>query len=309
MASKESITKPPRYKVETIGPRFALIDWETGDLKHCPVGTTRGQAENECAALNGAGFAKTPRDAPSHERRFKRGELITFEEIDERDRLLAAVRHPTSGPLDPEIYGHLRAGRLRMEQQKRRELIAAVERWLPGTLTAWGAKVAEGHGYGVERRKAWPTDQILCLRSDAIEDVLVAHFVSVEPSHVKARYFGIEKRAYLNKVKAALQRLARWYVRQLVDDSLPAAFSSAGWGTWTDRIEMEEGWEAGRREPAPARRSRRSSRQLADAQNAFKRTEMPYEARIAAQKASIRTRTFPPDQPRNGVTPRRRHDH
>jgi hypothetical protein len=295
--------KAPRYKVEAIGPRFALIDWETGDLKHCPSGTTRGQADRECDALNGTGFARAPRDAPSHERKF-RGALVTFEEIEECDRRSKAMGHPVGGPLDPDIYGHLRMARLQMEQQKKREMIAAVEAWLPGALTDWGAKVAEGHGYGGERREAWPTDEILCLQSDAIEDVLLAHFVSVEPSHIKARFFGIEKRAYLNRVKTAIQRLARVYVRRLADNaalvgSLSKGLMTFGIKDWAEWLESEERWEGARRKSTPTR-SGRIPRKPADKM---------YEARISAQRASAGERTFPPDQPRNGVTQRKRHDY
>lgn len=230
MASKKHTTNPPRYRVEKIGSRFALVDWRSGDLKYCPAGTTRTQADRECASLNDTGALKTPRDLPSLERRFrKRGDIITFEEIDELDRRSRAMRHPIAGPLDPDIYGHLRANRLLMEQQKRRELIAAVAAWLPGSLKAWGAKVAANHGYGGENRKDWPTGETLAIVGGAIEDVLVAHFVSAEPAHIKAKYFGIEKRAYLDRVKAAIQRLAC----RLVADASDVT---------NDAIAMEE-WE------------------------------------------------------------------
>jgi hypothetical protein len=242
MASKNHITNPPGYRVETIGSRFALVDWKSGDIKYCPAGTTRTQADRECASINDTGALKTPRDPPSLERRFrKRGDLITFEEIDELDRRSRAMRHPINGPLDPDIYGHLRTSRMLMEQQKKRELIAAVAARLPGSLKAWGAKVAADHGYGGEKRKDCPTEEMLAIVGGVIEDVLVAHFVSAEPAHIKAKYFGIEKRAYLDRVKAAIQRLA---CRLVVD---------ASDGT-NDAIPMEE-WERGARRP----RSRGSS--------------------------------------------------
>jgi hypothetical protein len=251
MASKKHTTDQPRFRVESIGSKFALVDWGTGDIEYCPAGTTRTQADRQCDALNGNG-EKTPRDPPSHERRFqKRGELVTFEEIENIERRSMTVRHPIAGPLDPDIYGRLRTNRLLMEKQKERELIAGIERQLPAALTDWGAKVAAKYGYAGQGRKDWPVDLILAMiDTGAIDDVLVAHFVSAEPSHIKARYFGIEKRAYLNRVKAAIQRLARWHASRLIEEAVERIDGARPLATnchprsWHERLSFEEDWES-----------------------------------------------------------------
>jgi len=73
---------------------------------------------------------------------------------------------------------------------------------------------------------------------------LIVHFASAEPSHAKARYFGVEKRAYLNHVKAAIQRFAR----RLIDeadpvDNLSRATMTALMDSWNEMILGEEVWQ------------------------------------------------------------------
>jgi hypothetical protein len=280
MAYKKHTTNPSRFSVETVDSKLVIWDAETWTFKYCKAGTTRAQAARECAALNGTGSAKAPRDPPSIEGLFrKRGGIITFEEIEQLERAAQAIRHPIAGPLDPDIYGKLRTHRLLSESEQRRKLTAACEQWLPGALTDWGAKVAEQYGYAGPKRKNWQPYQIIgawqaadhALETKLKPDIkglhrviwpawraainrvdfetcqlIVLHFASEDPARIKARLFGVEKRAYLNHVKAAIQTLARWHVSRLIDDAEPdlsRGTMTSLMDSWSEMLSREEQWQ------------------------------------------------------------------
>src|ERR1700723_4791274 len=84
MASKKPNTKPLRFRVERIGDRFVIFDAETWTYTQCKPGTSRFQADQECAARNGTGRQKTS-ESPVHQKfRDKlRGPGVTSQDLAE----------------------------------------------------------------------------------------------------------------------------------------------------------------------------------------------------------------------------------
>jgi hypothetical protein len=228
-----------RFSLERIGPRFAIFDATTWTYTLCPPATSRSQAEQQCAAANGTSSTKRPREPLSIEHRFrKRGESVTFAELDEIDRLFRASRTTDPGRLDPDVYGKLRERRELAADRRVQQAVAKYRQRLSRSLSRWAEEVAAHFGYGAPNRDSWSVDCIersieaeefgIPFRSKVtmalhfevwprfdthteLRRTLALHYLWTDPSHAKAAYWGIGRSTYLEHLAAAHRWLAlRW---------------------------------------------------------------------------------------------------
>jgi hypothetical protein len=223
MASKKPNTKPLRFRVERIGDRFVIFDAETWTYTQCKPGTSRSQADLECAARNGAGRQKTSEapELPSLREKLRREGSLSPEEY-------AALNRPRERDLKPV--------RLRRDQQI---LAEQIRKALPALCRAWGCILARQSGIDDAQRRSMTTDGIIaavglanrditfnhhaietldaCLRpiqwgrleDEGFEGVIVVHYLSSEATRHKAAYLGRSERDYFRKLGEGHQWLTR----------------------------------------------------------------------------------------------------
>jgi hypothetical protein len=250
----------PRFWIERLGTKFIVL--ESGSLKFDEFDTRR-EAEGACSARNGA---KPKTELHVLQEKFREFG-VTPDRIGEYDQLLSS-RHG-----DPEIYGKLqdRADQARIKRIHR--LVTAYPQWLPQLLRSWADEIARQCG---EKRDSWPTYRIFnAIRSDgecfafksssAIagvhseiwpswkEDylyprentdgraILVLHYLSPDPAHIKANYWGVSKRTYLEHVAAAHRWLALRLVAWSPSEDVAFFESNHDDGHWLIEDEKELG--------------------------------------------------------------------
>jgi hypothetical protein len=221
-----------RFRVEWIGTRFAIFDSRECSYRVCAPGTSRLDADKQCAELNTPTRKHAP-EPPSLEREFEESGGITRERLE--------LELDETG-LPPEFFKSVVTPR---EQQ----LIDSYKTWLVPMLRTWADAVALQCGYGPTRRRSWYTYLIVKLieadsfrferaakADDLIERlhwmfwpsnfmreyfdtddtfelrmVLAVHYLSPDAAPVKAAYFGMSERTYLRYVDAAHRMIAgRW---------------------------------------------------------------------------------------------------
>ncbi len=227
MASKKHTTKPLRFRVERIGDRFVIFDAETWTYAQCQPGTSRFQADQECAARNGSGRPKAS-ESPVHQQfrdKFQ-GPGVTSQDLAEYSGLRPREqRSPGLDTLTP----------------KARQLLDNAKNWLPPMLRAWANEVARQCGYGGARRRIWHTYLVvkairkeattIAFTDGAIEGLhydvwptlpdsgewgveieqrkaLAVHYLSRDSDRIKAAYFGISESAYRRQLNSAHRALA-----------------------------------------------------------------------------------------------------
>jgi hypothetical protein len=220
-----------RFRVERIDSRFEIFDTVDCTYSLCEPGTSRPDADEQCARLNGVSRKNTDED--SLHRQFTKGG-VTPERLQlESDDTGRPSYQPVVTP---------------REQQ----LIDSYKTWLPPLLEAWADEVARQ--CGPARRSSWFTHLILkMLKTDelqlkvrgdwwaddakAYEDIermqsilwphpqqdfdtdeilelremLIVHYLSPDSDPVKAGNFGISERTYRRQLDAAHRLVAyRW---------------------------------------------------------------------------------------------------
>jgi hypothetical protein len=233
MASKKFNTDPKRFRVERIDGCFAIFDTTEWKYTLCSRGTSRFEAEQECVARNGDNRPKASESSAHQTFRDKfhsQGKGVTSEDIEE---YFGDSPKECSLGLNPQT---LQAQRL----------MANIKTWLPPILKAWANEVTEQLGYGGTMRNSWYTYLVVkairqeghgrfTFTSDAIANLhyevwptfdwglenldsearstLCVHYLSADPAHIKAAYFGLSEREYYRQVGAAHQGLARsWLI-------------------------------------------------------------------------------------------------
>lgn len=224
MATK---TGTRRYVVERIGVRFVILDIQECSYRECSEGTTRLQAEEQCRVLNEGRRADSKQRCPTSLHREFTGHGVTAEWLSKwfGDRYEGDVQ---------EMQDSL--------TERQEHLIATYKSWLVPMLFAWSDEVAELCGYGGAKRKTWPTHRIIkMIEEDTFHQIprtfeslhlqiypsdrwrewaddshamthkalLSVHYLSPEPTPIKAAFAGMPKSSYMRVIDEAHRLVAR----------------------------------------------------------------------------------------------------
>jgi hypothetical protein len=231
-------TRSPRFSVEFIDGRFAIFDAAGRTFTDVP-GNTRADADRICVIRNGTGVRQRRYPKYGTKRRRLLEILISntnYGPVWINDGLprLMRVRGEESPRRPTPIVG-----------AQRRKLVADYKKWLPPLLRTWADVVAEGRGYGGERRSAWSAISILTMLGgpfyfltgpdESVENLhfqvmpnnefeprspehyrkceaICLHYLSTAKAAQKAAYLGMSKATYLRYVDAAHQLVAQGWI-------------------------------------------------------------------------------------------------
>jgi hypothetical protein len=214
--------KPPRFRV--MGPnrfgRYVVVD--TVDIK-IEEFASRQAAERDCNACNNAGRQKTSEPAELQVLRAKlRREGLTADEFEALNRPRKRDLLPSRRPIDSSF-------------------IDQVRRVLPSLLRNWAGQLARNAGIDLQSRRIMETDEIIDavaraawawdpsfnhraieilsekmgeftdwwrLNAEGVRGVLAVHYLSLQPTRLKAAYLKISERSYFRKLDDAHRSLA-----------------------------------------------------------------------------------------------------
>ena len=214
MDTKKHTPKPRRFRVERLDTGYGILDTEIVRVRLYSPFWTRVQAEQQCVKYNATRYRPLEHcDGAGVDAQIQARHTRVVQEWFERHRL------PLDGAGD----------------------FGAYRTWLPQMLRAWSNTIAAQCGYGGTKRSSlhtyiaikildreldtfafapgpskvlhwsvWPIFRMWDVSPIELElrKSLAVHYLSADPDHVKAGYFGLKERAYQNRVAAAHRMVA-----------------------------------------------------------------------------------------------------